>query len=437
MAGAQGSAWYCNQKPPLHFYGFSVIPKEGSFDKLPFRMNKTIQQLADTAQKSPKLIIGLMSGTSLDGLDIALCEIQGKGKSTKAELLNFESIPYDPTFKRRLKTITSVPKASLEEVTLLHSFLGHYHGELILQALDQWGVDHSKVDCIASHGQTIYHAPKRQHNHPGMPNATLQIGDGDHIAHKTGILTISDFRQKHTAAGGEGAPMVSFVDRILYTDDTEERILLNIGGIANFTYLPAKKNDSQKTITTDTGPGNTLIDTAVQQYFSRDYDRDGAIARIGQVNRKGLEALKGDPYFHKSLPKTTGPEVFNLRWVDELLYDAGVTDIAPRDLVATLTRLSAETIADGINNILDNDQQPIIYVSGGGIHNPVMWDWIEELLPQCEIKNFSTIGFDPDAKEAVLFAVLANEMLSGDGFSIDAHDPRSEKINFGKISFPA
>lgn len=400
-------------------------------------MNNSIQKLANTAQKSPKHIIGLMSGTSLDGLDIALCKIYGNGMNTEVELKKFATQSYDSNIKKRLKEISSVPEASMEEICLLHSWLGDYHGQLILEILDDWDVDPQAVDCIASHGQTIYHAPKIQHKQPDMPNTTLQIADGDHIARTTGILTISDFRQKHTAAGGEGAPMVSFVDRILYTDDTEERILLNIGGIANFTYLPAKKNDSQKTITTDTGPGNTLIDTAVQQYFSRDYDRDGAIARIGQVNRKGVEALKGDPYFHKPLPKTTGPEVFNLRWVDELLYDAGVTDIAPRDLVATLTRLSAETIADGINNILDNDQQPIIYVSGGGIHNPVMWDWIEELLPQCEIKNFSTIGFDPDAKEAVLFAVLANEMLSGDGFSIDAHDPRSEKINFGKISFPA
>ncbi|MDZ7681283.1 MAG: anhydro-N-acetylmuramic acid kinase [Fodinibius sp.] len=126
-----------------------------------------------------------------------------------------------------------------------------------------------------------------------------------------------------------------------------------------------------------------------------------------------------------------------MQWVDKLLYNAGVTDISPRDLIASLTRLSAETIADAIDNILGDDQQPTIYVSGGGIHNPVMRQWIAELLPQCEITNFSEIGFDPDAKEAVLFAVLANEMLAGDGFAMDANDPKSEKINFGKISFPS
>jgi anhydro-N-acetylmuramic acid kinase len=398
-------------------------------------MNPSIKKLAHTAQKDTKQIIGLMSGTSLDGLDIALCEINGHGINTNVQLKKFLTASYDSSTKKRLKKISSVSEASLEEVCLLHSWLGNLHGELILKTLEEWGIEPTEIDCIASHGQTIYHAPKIQHQQENMPNATLQIGDGDHLARTTGILTISDFRQKHTAAGGEGAPMVSFVDRLLYTDESEERILLNIGGIANFTYLPTNPNQ-QQTITTDTGPGNTLIDAAARQYFSKDFDRDGAIAKIGKINRKAVDALKADPYFRKPLPKTTGPELFNLQWVDKQLYNAGVTDISPRDLIASLTRLSAETIANAIDEILDNNQQPVIYVSGGGIHNPVMRGWIQELLPKCELKNFSTIGFDPDAKEAVLFAVLANEMLSGNGFPMNANNSESNHINFGKISFP-
>ena len=398
-----------------------------------FLMNPAIEKMARMARKQPKYIIGLMSGTSLDGLDIALCEVKDSGLDTQVSLTHFGTASYNNETKKRLKAISSVPEVSMEEVCLLHSWLGNYHGQLILDALADWDIAPAEIDCIASHGQTIYHAPKIQHRQEDMPNATLQIGDGDHIAQTTGILTISDFRQKHTAAGGEGAPMVSFVDRVLYTDETEDRILLNIGGIANFTYLPA----SGQTITTDTGPGNTLIDAAAQQYFSKDFDRDGAIAKIGAVNKKAVKALKADPYFRKPLPKTTGPEVFNLQWVDKLLYNAGVTDISPRDLIASLTRLSAETIADAINNILDEGQEPTIYVSGGGIHNPMMRNWIDELLPSCQLKNFADIGFDPDAKEAVLFAVLANEMLAGDGFPMDGNDPESPRINFGKISFPS
>ena len=396
-------------------------------------MNPTIKKLHNIAQKPSRTIIGLMSGTSLDGLDIALCEIYGSGRTTNIELKNFKTIFYDPNLKKRLKGITSVPQASMVEVCLLHSRLGNFHGELILEILKKWGIDQSQIDCIASHGQTIYHAPKRQHHQPDMPNATLQIGDGDHIAHKTGVLTVSDFRQKHTAAGGEGAPMAAFVDRMLFTDNRKDRILLNIGGIANFTYLPPHTSD-KKPITTDTGPGNTLIDNAVQKYFDDDFDKDGHIAKRGTVHATALQALKSDSYFESSLPKTTGPEFFNMNWVDNRLSKAGVHNLSSEDLVATLTRLTAETIAETINNISDDDSNTSLYVSGGGFHNPVLMEWLRELLPDFAIGSFAEIGFNPDAKEAVLFAVLANEMLAGEGFLMDADGDK--KINFGKISFP-
>lgn len=397
-------------------------------------MNPSIKKLAEIADKSAKTIIGLMSGTSLDGLDIALCKIRGSGENTEVSLKKFETKSYNSETKERLKAITSVPRASMEEVCLLHSRLGNYHGELILEALQDWQINPSDVDCIASHGQTIYHAPRIQHGQEDMPNSTLQLGDGDHIAHKTGIITISDFRQKHTAAGGEGAPMVSFVDRVLYKDDSEERILLNIGGIANFTYLPA--NNGGQTITTDTGPGNTLIDAAAQKYLSQDFDRDGEIARQGSVNKNLLQALKADPYFRKPLPKTTGPEVFNLEWVNKRLKRADIDNLSPKDLIATLTRLTAETIAKTIQDVLTENKHTAIYVSGGGMHNSFLMEWIQELLPQSEIKSFDTIGFNPDAKEAVLFAVLANEMLSGEGFPMNENMSNKKRVNFGKISFP-
>lgn len=375
-----------------------------------------------------------MSGTSLDGLDIALCEIRGRGTGTEVELKEFETIPYDRTAKQRLKAITSVEQVSLEEVCMLHSWLGSFHGELVTDVLQKWNRSPSQIDCIASHGQTIYHAPRRQHGKADMPDATLQIGDGDHLAQSSGILTISDFRQKHTACGGEGAPMVSLADRMLYRNKNEDRILLNIGGIANFTYLPAENNRDRPSITTDTGPGNTLIDQAVQHYFSRDFDRDGKIARRGTVDEKALEMLKSHSYFRQSLPKTTGPEQFNLQWVQQQLSKTGTEKLPAEDLVATLTRLTAETIAEAIQPLIPEKRSAAIYVSGGGLHNPVLMEWIEELLSRCTLKNFRAIGFNPDAKEAVLFAVLANEMLCGEGFKMS---PESAKpTNFGKISFP-
>jgi len=397
-------------------------------------MNPSIKQSSDLASKPTKTIIGLMSGTSLDGLDIALCEIRGSGADTEVKLRKFISKPYDTEIKNRLNAITSVDQASLEEVCMLHSWLGDYHGELVLEALEEWNIKPSKIDCIASHGQTIYHAPKSQHQQQKMPNTTLQIGDGDHIAHKTDILTISDFRQKHTAAGGEGAPMAAFVDRMLFTDPDKDRILLNIGGIANFTYLPAESPPNQPSITTDTGPGNTLIDAAMRKYFDRDFDEDGTAAQQGVVQPDVLSALKSDPYFQQSLPKTTGPETFHLNWVSDQLRQANLDLPSPKDLIATLTQLSAETIADTILNITEDEQSPNIYVSGGGLHNPVLMNALSDLLPGYTIDSFESLGCNPDAKEAVIFALLANEMLSGDGFKMGLES--GKRVNFGKISFP-
>lgn len=396
-------------------------------------MNPSIKKLTETASKEEKLIIGLMSGTSLDGLDIALTKVSQSGADTTVELLHFEIRDYNSQLKKRLSTISSVPQVSLDEVCLLHTKLAELHADFILSALDKWDIKPNEVDCIASHGQTIYHAPKIQHQRDDISNTTLQIGDGDHIAHKTGILTISDFRQKHTAAGGEGAPLAAPVDQMLFTHKSEDRILLNIGGIANFTYLPANSHRDKAPITTDTGPGNTLIDAAAREYFSKDFDEDGRIARSGSVNKKVLAALKANDFFQKPIPKTTGLEIFNLEWIQQQLDNAGTGDIPPEDLIATLTRLSAATIAQPIKKMVPDSQRTTIYVSGGGFHNPVLMKWLNKLLPNCQITSFATIGFNPDAKEAVLFAVLANEMLSGEGFLIDES---AQKINFGKISFP-
>src|SRR3569833_1302017 len=222
-------------------------------------MNNNLQRLNNSAQKPEKLGIGLMSGTSLDGLDIALCRFNGNGLDTKFELVHFKTIPYHQHFKEQVHEIFSRRLVDLEKVTLLTAYIGDFHGELILKALEKWNVKPEEVDFIASHGQSIYHAPKRLHQQKEYPNATLQIGDVDHIAVKTGILTISDFRQKHIAAGGEGAPLALYGEVLLASKKGEDRILLNIGGIANLTNLPSD-GDLYKVVCTDIGPGNTLID---------------------------------------------------------------------------------------------------------------------------------------------------------------------------------
>jgi anhydro-N-acetylmuramic acid kinase len=393
-------------------------------------LNHNLQKLFDIAQKEEKLGIGLMSGTSLDGLDIALCRFSGNGLQTKFKLMNFVTIPYTDDFKNEVKQVFAQRHADLEKVCLLNEYIGTFHAELVLQALADWHIDPKTVDFIASHGQTIYHAPKRLHRLTNYGNATLQIGDGDHIAVKTGILTISDFRQKHIAVGGEGAPLALYGDVILGSQPGENRILLNIGGIANLTYLPAD-GDMSKVICTDIGPGNTLIDAACREYFNRPYDEDAKIAYSGKVNNNLLTALLAHPFLTDTLPKTTGPELFNLEFVKDAQQRSGTTSISNKDLITTLSAFTAQTISDFIkSNFKASDLK--LFTSGGGARNPFVINHLKQALPGVNIENTSALGINPDAKEAILFALLGNEAICGEPMKIG----NNPAVLMGKFSFP-
>ncbi len=393
-------------------------------------LNHNLQKLSDIACKDEKIGIGLMSGTSLDGLDIALCRFSGNGLETKFKLENFVTIPYPADFKTDVQQVFAQKTVNLEKVVLLNEYIGIYHAELVLQALANWNIKPEEVDFIASHGQTIYHAPKRLHQKVGYPNATLQIGDGDHIAVKTGILTISDFRQKHIAAGGEGAPLALYGDVILGSKTGENRILLNIGGIANLTYLAADGN-YQNILCTDIGPGNTLIDAACRKYFDKPYDEDSKIAYSGKVHKALLDELLSNPFFKESSPKTTGPELFNLDFVAYAQKRSDTLTISPEDLISTLSTLTATSIAQFVeaNFNVDNLQ---VFLSGGGARNPFIAAQLKKNLSQASIKNTDALGIDPDAKEAILFALLGNESLCGEPIKIG----NNPAVLMGKFSFP-
>ena len=393
-------------------------------------LNHNLQTLLQIAQKEIKLGIGLMSGTSLDGLDIALCSFKGNGLSTSFQLLNYNTIPYTPQFKTDVLEVFAQKAVSLTKLTLLNEYIGTLHGEMVLQALKNWGVNPSDVDFIASHGQTIYHAPKRLHHLPDYPNGTLQIGDGDHLAAKTGIFTIADFRQKHIAHGGEGAPLALYGDVILGSKPGENRILLNIGGIANLTYLPGN-SDTEAVLCTDLGPGNTLIDAACRQFFNLPFDEDAKIANSGIVNEDLLEALSGHPFFKENTPKTTGPELFNLDFVKEMQRQSNTSDISNIDLLSTLTVFTAKTISEFImNNYGHLDIK--LFVSGGGARNPFIINYLKKAMPKVHVENTRSLGINPDAKEAILFALLGNEALCGEPIKI-GNNPYTL---MGKFCFP-
>ncbi len=371
-----------------------------------------------------------MSGTSLDGLDIALCKISESGISTKVDVLQFETFAYSDSFKNDLKNIFSKKQADLQKVTLLNAKIGSLHAELINEFLRKHNIRANEIDCIASHGQTIYHAPKRLHHLEDYPNATLQIGDADHIAVKTGIAVISDFRQKHVAAGGEGAPLALYGDFILFSSHTERRVLLNIGGISNFTYLPMLGTENHA-ICTDCGPGNTLIDALCKKYFNLSYDNNGTIARKGTVNQTLLKNLLDHPFFSESVPKTTGPELFNFDFLERGLNATNTKDISPEDLISTLTQLTVETIAMAIKDATQ-DVEFTLYVSGGGANNTYLMQRLAEKFPDKKTLKTEQLGISADAKEAVLFALLANETLCGS--AVETH--AGPTIAMGKISLP-
>jgi len=418
-------------------------------------MKHHVFQLNQIAKKQSRLILGLMSGTSLDGLDVALCEFTGSGQKTRVKVLQFETLPYDEAFKAEIRRVFAQKQIEFQHLVLLNVLIAERHALLVNQCLDHWNIQPTEIDLLASHGQTVFHAPRVLHGLPDYPNATLQIGDGDHLARRTGITTISDFRQKHVAAGGEGAPLALYGDYFLFSKKGEERYLLNIGGIANFTYLPANQ-DPKLAFATDTGPGNTLLDAFARELFGVPFDECARIASNGRIDFQLLEILKSEPFFKKPIPKTIGPELFSVSWVKAALAKLPKGNPNPFDVMATLTRLTADTISESILSTLtesvhqnpDHDSPPsrgisatrkrlsrVVYISGGGAHNPLIVQFLKENLSGFKIEPMQKLGMDGDAKEAVLFAALANETVAGKATQNEMLGG-IPMVGLGKISFP-
>lgn len=399
-------------------------------------MNQNIDKLYKIAQKEERLIIGLMSGTSMDGLDVALCKFKGSGGETEVSIVAFETVAFLEEIKDEIRKIFAKSIIDFQQLCVLNPWIGNLHAEIINDCLKKWHISADEVDLIASHGQTVFHAPKILHKLEKFPNATLQIGDGDHIAVKTGIITLSDFRQKHCAAGGEGAPLAVYGDYLIFSKRGENRILLNMGGIANFTYL-AGNLDANEVFATDTGTGNTLIDAYVKKYFGLPYDEDAKIASRGSVDNDLLKELKNNNFFTKPFPKTTGPELFNLDYLSNAQNRSSTENILHEDVLATLCRFSTETITEAILQLLNSPLGGggVIYGSGGGVHNPLIMSSLRELLPNFDFQKTDDLGISGDAKEAVLFATLANEAVAGGRTNFGSRKG-VPSVSMGKISFP-
>jgi anhydro-N-acetylmuramic acid kinase len=320
-------------------------------------------------------VAGVMSGTSLDGIDVAIVDIRGK----RIETVAFQSEPYPRPVRDALLNVSTVA-----EVSRLNFLLGELYAKAILAT-------RQRIELIGLHGQTIYHEGGKH---------TLQIGEAAVVAERTGIDVISNFREADIAAGGQGAPLVPFVDYLLFRHAKKNRVALNIGGIANITVIPAAAKTTE-VVAFDTGPGSMVIDALVSHMTGgkERFDHDGRIAASGSVEGRLLRTLLRNPYFKRKPPKTCGREQFGGEFVDGLLR----TGLPLPHLIATATELTARTIARAIRGGHE------VIVSGGGVHNSWLMQRLKAALPECSVKSSGELGIDPDAKEAIAFAVLAYE----------------------------
>ena len=387
-------------------------------------------------KKDKKFVIGLMSGTSVDGIDAAVVEIMGNGLETEVDLIAFETFPFPSGVPQRVLALCQRDTGRVDDICEMNFYIGHLFAEAVNYILKKSGIRASDIDLIGSHGQTIHHLPKDA-NTSRYPS-TLQIGEPAVIAHETGIPTIADFRVADMAAGGQGAPLVSYIDYLLFCDSVKTIGLLNIGGIANLTVLPANGTFNSVSAA-DTGPGNMCIDAVITEITqgSEGYDKAGKRAAQGAPYQQLIDEWLKHPFFHQSPPKTTGREMFGHTYAMECLAACRKHQLLDNDCIATLTELTVQTIADYITRFITGQSLiDVLYVSGGGVHNQTIMRRLDELLADTSVEPVDNSGISADAKEAIAFAILANETLHGNAGNLPSATGASVRKVLGKFVCP-
>lgn len=379
-----------------------------------------MEELLQLYHKTERLVIGLMSGTSLDGIDIVLLKIQGSGTNIKFEILAFETAEIPTSIKKQIKQCF---EGNTKNICKLNYDLGHLYADQIQHFLNKFSFKPEQIDLIGSHGQTIYHC----HQH-----STLQIGEPEVIAQKTNTVVISNFRAADIAVGGSGAPLVPYLDYVLFHEANQKTALQNLGGIGNVTFISG--NDPENIIAFDTGPANTILNelTEIISHGTKSFDENGFYSSQGKVNSGLLNSLMAHPYFKKSLPKSTGREQFGKPYMLEILKN--YPKIKPVDILRTFVKFVATSIWLGYQQHLPEVEQ--IYCSGGGARHPLIMDDLKTLFGD-RVKPFDAIkGISSDAKEAVAFAILAHEKVNGTPTNIPNVTGASRKVSLGVVSVP-
>lgn len=370
-------------------------------------------------------VLGLMSGTSMDGLDICLVEVKRSGSEIDARIEHYASYLYPIDYRERL---LQLPVANTAEICRMNFDITRKYGDFIQRFLDKFQLSSDDFQLIGSHGQTVWHIHR---------NSTLQIGEASVLAERFNVPVVSDFRVRDVAAGGSGAPLVPFIDYLLFKKYQKNLLVLNIGGIANFTLVPYNAISVDDIHALDTGPGNSLIDIVVQLASKGEltYDKDGEIAKKGQVRRDILEYLLDHSYIKAPLPKSTGREVFGKDLVIEVIRKFNIADNDYPDLIATVTRFTAESIFFNYRQFFEK-HYPLdeIIISGGGADNPVLISYLAELFENVPVNRTDKYGVGSEEKEAFAFAVLAAVSVWGIADNVPKVTGADHPVILGKIT---
>ena len=386
-------------------------------------------RITELAERDKMRVVGLMSGTSADGVDAAVVDIEGK----TVRLLAFDIYPYAPALRRQILKLAQPESARLADICHYSFVLGEVFADAVTRLCRDSGMPLRSIDLVGSHGQTIYHNPEGKRYGRNRIRSTLQIGEPSVIAQRTGITTVADFRPRDMAARGQGAPLVPYADYMLFRHRRLSRAVQNIGGIANVTYLP--KDCRQRDIVAfDTGPGNMVIDRIVSLVTSgkHHYDRNGKIASEGTPDGAWLNEMLRHPFLHRCPPKSTGREDFGWCFADDLYRRAAKKGLAAADIVATVTAFTAASIARAYRGFLPKMPEEVI-LCGGGAHNGTLVKMLQRDLKSAKIVLTDEFGMSVDAKEAVSFAILAWATIKGLANNVPSATGAEEPVVLGKI----
>lgn len=398
-----------------------------------------MRRLQALGEAPSRIVVGLMSGTSLDGVDAVAARIEGTGEAIELETLGFLSMRYPDELRELLLANSAANGASTLQISQLNVRLAHEYRRAVEGVVEATGLRLSDVDLVGSHGQTIHHVPAPIRCAGMDIVSTLQIGDPSTLANLLDIPVVGDFRTADMALGGQGAPLVPYFDFVYFRDESETRGLLNLGGIANVTVLPAG-GGRDDVFAFDTGPGNMVIDSLMRILFDESYDDGGRRAAQGRFDDALMAELLEDRYFTQEPPKSTGRERFGLPFAERLVTRCSevMSDPAPEDILATGTMLTVLSIYQAYARFIRvRDVLDVLIVSGGGMHNTFLMDRLKNTFAPIPVRTVEDYGIDSDAKEALCFAVLAHEAVNGTPTNLPSVTGASRATLLGTFCVPA